>query len=362
MKTYSIILFVAEITKPGGTERVVVNLANSFSRHGHQVQVVSVNTSSGDSFYPLNSNVKLNHLGVVLEKKVLKRVSLGFRNTIAAIKSILPDTTSILMATDPITCYALALIQPKYPQHKYIACEHMGLAIAKKYSLLARKWLYGRMDAIVTLTQRDKKALVDGNVPHKRIAVIPNELSFSFEKSCDYTAKQILTVGKFDNQKGYDLLLDYVLPIMPKYPDWKLILVGQGEWKDALQKRIDDAHFSHQIQLHPPTKDIKAYYMQSSVYVMTSRYEGFPMVLLEARACGLPVVSVDCPSGPADIIHKEDGILVPMGDADAFRNALEELLQNQLLRETLGQKAKKDSENYNSDSIYLQWSTLFKEI
>ncbi len=324
--------------------------------------MVSVNTKSGEAFYPLAPSVELKHLGIVLEKNVFKRISLGFRNTIKGIKSILPSEPTILMATDPITCYALALIQPGFPQHKYIACEHMGLAIAKQYSLLARKWLYGRMDAVVTLTHRDKQALVDANIPHKRIEVIPNELSFFPEKSCDYAARQILTVGKYDNQKGYDLLLDYVIPLMPKYPEWKLILVGQGEWKGMLQQRIDEAHLSLQIELHPPTKDIQDYYLSSSIYVMTSRYEGFPMVLLEARICGLPVVSFDCPSGPADILHEDDGILVPLNDAKEFRAALERLMQDQCLRQQLGKNAEKDAENYASDSIYRRWDTLFKEL
>lgn len=357
-----IILFIAEINKPGGTERVVVNLANSFSKRGHIVRIVSINTQSGQSFYPLEPSVTLMHLGVILEKNVFKRISWGFTNTIRKIKNILPQKSAILIATDPITCYALALLQPQRPQHKIIACEHMGLAIAKKYSLLARRWLYGRMDAIITLTRRDKQALIEGGIPYKRLLVIPNELSFLPEESCDYAVKQILTVGKFDQQKGYDLLLDYVLPIMPHFPDWKLVMVGQGEWKQVLQKRIEEAGLEKQIELHPPTKSIQSYYLSSSIYVMTSRYEGFPMVLLEARACGLPVLSVDCPSGPADILHEDDGVLVPMGDANAFRNALEKLIQNEAMRRQLGVRARTDAKNYNSDSIYLQWKTLFSQL
>ncbi|QES89188.1 glycosyltransferase family 4 protein [Rhizosphaericola mali] len=362
MEIRSIFLFVAEINKPGGTERVVVNLANSFHKRGYSVTVVSVNTQHGNTFYLLEQGVALIHLGVVLERNVLKRVSFGFRNTVNRIKSILPKSPTILMATDPITCYALALIQPKFPLHKYIACEHMGLAIAQKYSLLARKWLFGRMDAIVTLTQRDKSALLNAKIPHKHIAVIPNEISFFPENTCDYKAKQILTVGKYDNQKGYDLLLKYVIPLLRNYQDWKLVLVGQGEWKTSLQKNIEDASLTKQIELHQPTKDIVQYYLKSSIYVMSSRYEGFPMVLLEARACGLPVLSVDCPSGPADILHEDDGILVPMNDAWSFREGLEKLMKNIELRRNLGQNAQKDSENYNSDSIYQQWKALFDEL
>ncbi|MFT4202933.1 MAG: glycosyltransferase family 4 protein [Chitinophagaceae bacterium] len=362
MMYYSIVLFVAEITKPGGTERVVANLANSFQEHGHRVQVVSVNTIGGQSFYPLSAGVELLHLGVVLEPNVFKRMTSGFRNTVKGIRSILPIETTILMATDPMTCYALAFIQPRFPQHKYIASEHMGLAIAKSYSLLARKCLYGRMDAIVTLTQRDREALVDVGIPHKRIAVIPNQLSFLPDESCDYAAKQILTIGKYNPQKGYDLLLDYVLPVMPQYPDWKLVLVGQGEWKELLQKRIDVARLSRQIVLYPPTRDIQSHYLASSIYLMTSRYEGFPMVLLEARACGLPVLSVDCPSGPAEILHEDDGILVSMDDAEAFRGALQRLMEDEELRQSLGQNAKKDAQKYDAESIYSRWLALLEEL
>jgi amylovoran biosynthesis glycosyltransferase AmsD len=358
----TILLFVAQVNKPGGTERVVVNLANNFINRGYNVSIYSVNTFEGNSFYPLDNLVKLIHLGVVLEKNVFKRVTWGYLQTIKKIKNCLLKEPAILMATDPITCYTFALLKRRFPQHKFIACEHMGISIANKYSLLARKILYKNLDAVVTLTNRDKETLIERKINCKILQVIPNEISFFPSESCDYYRKTILTVGKLDNQKGYDLLLDYAIPILKSHPDWKLFIVGQGIWLDLLNKKIKDNSISNQIQIFAPTKDIIKYYLSSSIYVMSSRYEGFPMVLLEARACGLPVLSVDCPSGPADILHEDDGILVPMNSPELFRQELEKLINNPDLRRKLGVNARKDANNYNSDSIFQQWSTLFTRL
>lgn len=359
----NIVLFVAQIDKPGGTERVVVNLANNFVAHGFNVKVFSVNTFQGEAYYSLNEAVQLQHLGVVLEKNVLKRVSWGYIQTIKKIKENLPLDASILMATDPITCYTFSILKKKFQQHKFIACEHMGIAIANKYSLLARKLLYGNLDAVVTLTNRDKQALIDRKIPCKVLEVIPNEISFFPTQSCNYNNKKLLAVGKLDNQKGFDLLLEYSIPVLKKYKDWKLDIVGQGPWLESLLQTIQSNKMSSQITIHPPSKNILEYYLNASIYVMTSRFEGFPMVLLEARACGLPVLSVDCPSGPADILHEDDGILVPMNAISQFQESLGLLVADDDLRQSLGQHARMDCiGNYSSETIFLKWIQLFNAI
>lgn len=360
----NIVLFVAQINKPGGTERVVANLANSFSSHGYHARIISVNTANGASYYPLQTGVSVTHLGVKLPKNVLIRSVFGFSNTISAIvKELKKDASpSILMATDPITCYALAFVKNKLPSNKYIACEHMGIEIAKWHSMAARKILYKKMDAVVVLTNRDKQALIDRKVQMPNCFVIPNELSFFPEKYSDTSAHILLAVGKYDHQKRFDLLIDMVSEPLLRHPGWQLQLIGQGEWEKKLEEKIAFYHLENQILLLPPTTDIVSYYQKAAIYLMSSAYEGFPMVLIEAKACGLPIISFDCPAGPSDIIQKNDGILIPFNDTAAFTHAIEKLMTEPDLRKSMGTHARANVQQYNSASIFEKWHSLFNKI
>ncbi len=359
-----IVLFVARITKPGGTERVVANLANSLSKNGYRVQIFSVNTSIGESYYPLDPKVDVLHLGVELSMNVVVRSIFGFKNTIGAIVKALKAKTepSILMATDPITCFALAFIKKKLPQNKYIACEHMGIEIAKWHSLTARKLLYKNLDAVVVLTERDKKALNVLKVNLPNCFVIPNALSFFPDNFSDTTSPILLAVGKYDHQKRFDVLIDMVAEPLKDHPEWQLQLIGQGEWKEMLQNKILNYGLQKQIRLLPPTKEIMGYYQKASIYLMSSDYEGFPMVLVEAKACGLPIISFDCPAGPSDIVQQNDGILVTMNDKKAFTLAVERLMRDGALRKKMGENARINVQQYTSETIFKKWDHLFKNI
>lgn len=359
----NIVLFVAEINKPGGTERVVANLANNFTRHHYAVTVISVNTFSGDPFYPIDPAVKLIHLGVKLERNVVVRSSYGFYHTVSKIKNAVRrlEQNAILLATDPITCFAFALVKKSFPRHRYVACEHMGLAIAKWHSRTARQLFYRNLDALVVLTQRDKNMLLARKVKMPACYVIPNELSFWPQQTSNCLAHQLIAVGKYDGQKRFDLLLDIVHPLLLRYKDWKLFLIGQGILKPVLEQKIQQYQLQGQVELIAPTQQIIDYYQRSSIYLMTSAYEGFPMVLLEAQACGLPIVAYDCPSGPGEMIDNgSDGILVPYDDATAFEEALDTLMQNEGLRIEMGKKARINVAKYDSERIFERWNTLFK--
>lgn len=354
-------LCIAEVSNAGGTNRVVVNLANSFVKNNIDVTIFSINSTVGKPYYSLHDKVHINYLGVKLHKNVLLRSVFSFLNTVKALKKAVPNI-DVLIATDPITCFAFSFLKTKFPDKKFIACEHMGIEVAGKHSLIARRLFYKKLDAVTVLNERDKLLLEQQGIKMKSCFVIPNEVSFYPEESADCTVKKMITVGRLVPQKGYDILVEILKDVMPRHKDWLVEIIGNGEMKEALQEKIDAYDLQKQVILMPPTQNIINAYLSASAYLMPSRYEGFPMVLLEAKACGLPCIAFDCPAGPAEIIEKNDGFLVPLYNEIEFGNAMEKLMNNETLRIEMGAHAKHNVLKYNSDAIYKKWQQLFEAI
>ena len=356
-----IILLIAEIFRPGGTNRVVVNLANKFTKEGYKVSVYSVNSKGGQPYYALSEAVEIKHLNIPLAKNVAVRSTIGLYKTY---KALIKATKGgqIIIATDPISCFALAFLKKKYNERICIAAEHMGIAVSAKHSAVARKKLYKYLDAVAVLNAIDKKLLEQQQVQMKHCAVIPNEVSFYPEQSPDYSVKKMVTVGRYVPQKGYDILIKILSNVLPKHKDWSVDIIGDGYMRDELTQKIKEANLSGQVNLLMPTQNIIEAYLSASVYLLPSRFEGFPMVLLEAKACGLPCIAFDCPAGPAEIVEPNDGRLIPFLDEVKFAEAMKELMHNVDLRRELGKNAKQNVLKYSTDVVYKKWEHLFKTI
>jgi len=167
-------------------------------------------------------------------------------------------------------------------------------------------------------------------------------------------------VGRFYAQKGFDMLIEAWGIVAEKYPEWQLNIYGNGEFKDQLNAQIKEKGLTSSITLKDPVSNIVDKYTESSAYVMSSRFEGFGMVLIEAMACGLPVISFDCPDGPSDIIKDgEDGLLVENGNISKLADSILKLIENEDLRIRMGQKARENVKRYNHDIIMQKWVELF---
>jgi len=178
----------------------------------------------------------------------------------------------------------------------------------------------------------------------------------------DYSVKRIISAGRFTYQKGYDLLIDAWNLVIPHYPDWQLSIYGNGN-PIIYSNQLIRYKLSGTIRFLPATLDIVEKYAESSIYVMSSRFEGFGLVLGEAMSCGLPCVSFDCPNGPNEIIKNgEDGILVPNGDINALAEAMEKLMEDVELRRNMGQNAKRNIQRFNEDAIMDKFLRISKQI
>jgi glycosyltransferase involved in cell wall biosynthesis len=194
------------------------------------------------------------------------------------------------------------------------------------------------------------------------IRVIPNAANFIAEKYSDCSAKRVIAVGRLDYQKSFDRLIQVWEKVHQQMPDWRLDIFGQGEWQEMLQGMIDERGLQETVKLNGPTKNIGQEYSESSMIVMSSHYEGFPMVMIEAMACGLPAVSFDFKCGPRDIIKEgENGLVVKDGDIDGLAKAMIALMRDDELRKRMGEEAKKVVETFSESKVMDKWVRLYEE-
>ena len=224
------------------------------------------------------------------------------------------------------------------------------------FTLMA--WGGSKYDAFVVLTQGNLK---EWNL--KNLRVIPNPLSIIPTEGPSDREQIIIAVGKHSFQKGYDLLIDAWRRIAPKYPNWSLEIYGTKHSNFSIEPMVEKLNLQSSVHLFDPTKEIEGKFKKASIHVLSSRFEGFGMVITEAMACGIPSVSFDCPHGPSDIItDNHNGLLVQNGDTVALALALEKLMGNDGMRKKMGKNAKESVNRYRIENIAGQWEALFNAL
>ncbi len=216
-----------------------------------------------------------------------------------------------------------------------------------------------KLNAIVLLTKEDENSWKGLT----RTYMINNAVPFYPEKTSTCENKQAIIIGRYNDAKGYEYLIEAWDIVNKKYPDWKINIYGSGEYYNIVYKAIHDRNLQNVMIMNEPTDGIMNKYLESSIYVMSSRYEGFGMVLLEAMACGVPCVAFDCPYGPRNIIRNgEDGILVEYLNSQALADSICQLIENKELRKEMGIKARTNVQRFSQESIMNQWIQLFNSL
>lgn len=230
------------------------------------------------------------------------------------------------------------------------------------YKWMARyfRWrqisLASKLKALVVLTPQDAEDWKGVT----NTFVIPNALSFYPTESAELENKQAIMVGRYNDAKGYDYLIPAWEKVHQRYPDWTLHVYGSGELYNDVVRWIQEHHLDGSMILHEPTEHIMEKYLESSICVLSSRYEGFSLVILEGMACGVPFVSFDCPYGPRNIIHNgEDGILVDYLNSDDLADNICRLIKDPVLRKKMGAAAKRNVKRYSQDEVMKKWTGLF---
>ena len=361
----------------GGTTRTMLNVAEYLS-HRHEVEIISlwrmreepvfehppgVRVTALDDLRPSARRGPLERLLAALPSTLVERgdrwsSAFSLLSDIRLVR-ILRRQTGIAITTRPALNLMAALLDP--PGLTLIGSEHMHLSSHKKPIRRAMKRLYSRLDAFVVLTEgglRDYEKHLNGKA---ELRLIPNSAR-DLGEPADLSAKTVLAAGRLTKQKGFDMLLPAWAQVAPKHPDWRLRICGEGALRKQLEAQIEELGLADSVAL-PGACDMDEAMGNASIFVMSSRFEGFPLILIEAMSKAMAVVSFDCPTGPADVIDTgRNGILVPFRDVDALARGILDLIEDEDLRRRCGSAAADTARYYRIENIGSMWDELFAEL
>ena len=373
-----IIYLIAGTYRAAGMEKVLAGKANWLARHGWDVSIVTTDQRGREPAFPLDPSIRCHDLGIDYEEnngasflnKVLHYPGKQRRHRKALTELLMkerPDITVSMFCNDAsflprIKDGSRKLLEIHFSRFKRIQYGRKGLfGLADRILSRRDRRAAGAFDRFVVLTREDRNYW--GDIPG--IRVIPNARPFRSGTPAPLDTRRVLAVGRFSFQKGFDRLIDAwnLIPRELKDAGWTLDLIGDGELRDSLQVQIDALGLQGSIRLGHVEKNMQEAYREASILALSSRYEGLPMVLIEAQSAGVPAVAFACKCGPRDIITDgADGLLVPEGDIPALATALERLMRDEKLRRQMGAAAFRASERYEEETIMAQWCSLFQEM
>lgn len=347
-----ICLFSQSVSNAGGIERMTVELANLLAASGHEVDLILIEEFT-HSPYRISPNVTIHSLRSTFSSKAILR-------NISHLRKLIKQLAPRYLVT-----VAIPLVRVSAPalwnmQVKNIAWEHFNLYAGSKVGFYWRLISTKLVWKTIVLTETDKNNYLKHI--HSNIQCIPNFTTIRFEKQAEINSNLIIAVGRLERQKGFDYLLDAWANVVTSVKDWKLKIVGSGSLKGELEAQAKRLGIDKSVEFKSATTDIASIYTEASCLVMSSRFEGLPMVLIEAKTAGLPCVSFDCPNGPAEIIRDQvDGLLVPFKDTQALANSLKQLLPNREKLKGMGKAAREDAiKRFSNQAILAQWNSLFE--
>ena len=374
-----LIYCIHSVYNPGGMERVLLNKVSFLvEKLGWDILIVTTDQHNRPPFYPFPSQVRMVDLGInysednklgtiakvrgyLRRRKMHKKAltELLMREKADIVISLYPSESSFLCDIRDGSKKVLELHFCKFFRLQYGRKGLMGLI--DRYRTWLDERIVRRFDRFVVLTEEDKGYW--GNLPN--LEVIPNAALFIAPRLSAQTEKRVIAVGRLDYQKGFDRLIQAwrLVQQNPVCQDWRLDIFGQGEWQEMLEAMIHEYGLTHSAHINIPSKRIGEEYAASSLLVMSSHSEGFPRVMIEAMACGLPVVAFDFKCGPKDIILEgQNGIIVPEGDIPQLAQAITQLIEQEPLRKAMSKEAQEVTNRYSEERIMQQWIDLFTSL
>ena len=347
----------------GGGERVAVSLANELTKK-YEVHLIGITTKESDLFFKINSQVKYSNFfdhRVRLSKNILKISKL--------LKKYFIDNEIEVAFGIGITANIFLSLAGIGTQTKVVLCDHTNsITDNSELSQKVQRYVGTKLaDKIITLTQEDRENYIKKHgVSDERICYIYNwkEAALS-DVSYNNKSTKIVTVGRFDSQKGYDYLVQVAKKVLSEKSDWTWEIYGSGNQDevDKIKELIKENNLQDKLLIKGLEKNQDLIYGDKGIYVMTSRYEGLPLVLLEAQQYNLPIVSFCCPTGPSEIV--EDGVngfLVDCYDTDKMSEKLLKLMENESLRHSFSAHAKDNMDKFDKNRILNQWIELIETI
>lgn len=348
----------------GGSEHVVSMLANHYVNQGVQVRLACFQPFDEQPYYALNPDVRLINLGKALPPKNLIGRSLGMLRRYRLLKSELSDhrpevVVSFLTRTNVLTSLAadalgipVIVSERNNPDRQKVGATWSAI----------RRYAYARSDALVTMTRG--AASYFSPTPQRTDMVIPNHaVARGSVRTFDANGRNLVAVGRLVEQKGFDLLLQAFARLAPRFPDWRLTIWGEGPLRAALEQQRAALGLEMRVSFPGVTREPGGWTKEADLFVLSSRYEGWGIVVGEAMAAGIPTVAFDCPWGPAEMIdHGRTGLLAPDQDVEGLAEQLAVAMADPLLREQLGAAGKQAMERFMPERIITRWDGLIKRI
>jgi glycosyltransferase involved in cell wall biosynthesis len=354
----------------GGAERVAALLCNAWAEEGHEVILMPTFSGRGECIYQLDPGVRLKYLSD-LTGTTRKAVWISFQRLLAlrqAIKSYAPDVVVSFLTRVNV----VAIVAATGTGVPVIVSERIypPLCPLPWFWSVMRRMTYPRASCLVAQTEMAREWLEE-HCPGSRVKVIPNPVMWPLPinkpvmKPQDWVPpdrKLLLAVGRLHRQKGFDLLLAAFSDLVKDFPDWDLVILGEGSERRSLEAKRAALGLERHVLMPGRAGNVSSWYERADLYVMTSLYEGFPNTLLEAMAHGVPAVSFDCDAGPRDLIrHEVNGVLVPLADGvEGLVAGMRYLMRNDVLRCRMGEAACEVREKFSMGTVKDGWAVVLK--
>jgi GalNAc-alpha-(1->4)-GalNAc-alpha-(1->3)-diNAcBac-PP-undecaprenol alpha-1,4-N-acetyl-D-galactosaminyltransferase len=351
----------------GGAERVISRMANYWVEKGWAITLLTFNDGIEPPFYQLDDRVKYRPLGIAATSVNPVIGILNNLTSIKALRSAIIDSQPDVVISFMDRTNVIAILATRGLNIPLLVSERNDpemLSPGKMWELL-RQWTYPFADRITVQTERAGKYFPK---LHDQVIVMPNPVVLPPVEITKLTPhlqgdRNLIAVGRLDPQKGFDLLLRAFARLADQHQTWHLTILGEGELRAELETLSTELGLQDRVQLLGRVSNPHLYLNQADIFVMSSRFEGFPNALCEAMACGLPVISTDCRNGPREIIREGvDGILVPTEDFVALAAAIERLMTDENERKCLADRASEVVDRFSMEKVMLMWETLIDQI
>ncbi|WP_455505328.1 glycosyltransferase family 4 protein [Clostridium sp.] len=348
-----------DMSRTGGTERVLSIIANELSKQKNKfnIYILSITNENNTSYFRLEKEIKNN--------RILKSKDVNFKKQyfqiVKGIRHYIKENNIDILIDVEVIASLFSIPATRFTKTKLISWEHFNFYEdnGSHLRIYARKLAARFSNCIITLTEHDKQNYLNNLDIKGKVEYIYNPIEEVDDMECNIKSKQIISVGRLTYQKGFDMLCDVAKVVLKDNKGWKWLILGDGEDKDKLRSKIKEYGLENKLILKGNVSNVEEYYKNSSLYVMTSRFEGLPMTLLEAKTYKLPIVSFNCLTGPSEIVKNNvNGYLINPENVEAMSNKLNILMNDENKLKEFSNNAQIDIEKFKLKPIIERWEKV----